>query len=84
MGWLLGSSAADELQVTARLAAIERKVDAILNHLGIVDIEPTYPQVVELARRGQKIAAIKLYRQQTGVGLAEAKHAVERMERGLR
>jgi ribosomal protein L7/L12 len=35
-----------------------------------------------LLTRGQKIAAIKLYREQTGVGLAEAKNAVERIERG--
>jgi ribosomal protein L7/L12 len=30
---------------------------------------------------GNKIRAIKLYREQTGVGLKEAKHAVEMMER---
>ena len=35
-----------------------------------------------LLSQGQKIGAIKLYRQQTGAGLAEAKAAVERMERG--
>jgi ribosomal protein L7/L12 len=35
-----------------------------------------------LLSQGQKIAAIKLYREQTGVGLAEAKNAVERIERG--
>jgi ribosomal protein L7/L12 len=35
-----------------------------------------------LLARGQKIAAIKLYREQTGVGLAEAKNAVEMIERG--
>ena len=34
--------------------------------------------------RGQKIAAIKLYRQATGLGLAEAKEAVERLEAELR
>jgi ribosomal protein L7/L12 len=33
-------------------------------------------------RQGRKIEAIKLYRAQTGVGLAEAKAAVEAMERG--
>ena len=31
-------------------------------------------------RSGNKIRAIKLYREQTGVGLKEAKHAVEMME----
>ena len=33
---------------------------------------------------GNKIAAIKLYREGTGVGLAEAKQAVEKMESDLR
>ena len=83
MGWWSGSSAAAPPQEAARLAAIERKLQAIMDHLGIVDVEPSYPQVRELARRGQKIQAIKLYREQTGAGLAEAKHAVERMEGGL-
>ncbi len=40
--------------------------------------------VRSLLTQGQKIAAIKLYREQTGVGLAEAKSAVERIERGER
>ena len=35
-------------------------------------------------RQGQKILAIKLYRECTGVGLAEAKLAVEDLERGVR
>src|ERR1017187_1395564 len=38
--------------------------------------------VRSLLTQGQKIAAIKLYREQTGVGLAEAKNAVESIERG--
>jgi len=38
--------------------------------------------VRSLLTQGQKIAAIKLYREQTGVGLAEAKNAVEGIERG--
>ncbi len=33
-------------------------------------------------RQGEKIQAVKLYREQTGVGLAEAKAAVEAIERG--
>lgn len=33
---------------------------------------------------GRKIEAIKLYREQTGVGLAEAKTAVEKLEEELR
>ena len=34
--------------------------------------------------RGQKIAAIKSYREATGLSLAEAKEAVERLEAELR
>jgi ribosomal protein L7/L12 len=37
-------------------------------------------QVRSLLDQGQKIAAVKLYKDQTGVGLAEAKEAVEAMQ----
>jgi Ribosomal protein L7/L12 C-terminal domain len=39
--------------------------------------------VLSLLAAGKKINAIKLYRQETGVGLKEAKDAVETMERGM-
>lgn len=38
------------------------------------------PQIQEALRRGNKIEAIKLYRELTGVGLAEAKQAIDRAE----
>ncbi|MBL7261554.1 ribosomal protein L7/L12 [Paractinoplanes lichenicola] len=71
---------------TARLAAIERKLDTIMNHLGIEEPATTEdPEVLAHLMRGEKIQAIKVYRERTGAGLAEAKNAVERMarERGL-
>ena len=37
------------------------------------------PEMHDLLRRGRTIEAIKLYRERTGVGLAEAKAAVDRM-----
>ena len=67
----------------AQLARLERKVDLILQHLGITYVEtappcPLSPEVQDLARDpSRKIAAIKLHREQTGVGLKEAKDAVE-------
>jgi len=68
---------------TARqLAAVERKLDVIIAHLGVEVPEPAHPAVVELLERGKKVAAIKAYREQTGADLVEAKTAVERMERG--
>ena len=39
-------------------------------------------ELEQLARSGQKIKAIKLYRQMFGVGLKEAKDAVEKLEAG--
>lgn len=38
------------------------------------------PQVQDALRSGNKIAAIKIYRELTNVGLAEAKDAIDRAE----
>lgn len=40
-------------------------------------------KIVEMLERGQKIEAIKIYREATGIGLAEAKSFVEGLERSL-
>ncbi len=40
-------------------------------------------QITELLTRGAKIEAIQFYREATGVGLKEAKDAVEAMEASL-
>jgi len=61
-----------------RLARIERKLDALLTHLQIENPDDDeYREVRDLAAAGEKIAAIRRYRELTGVGLAEAKAAVE-------
>ena len=70
----------------ARLRRIERKLDRILKHLGI-DVggaETVSEAVRALVERGETIAAIKRHREETGVGLAEAKEAVEAYERSRR
>jgi ribosomal protein L7/L12 len=41
------------------------------------------PQIQEALRRGDKLEAIKIYRQLTNAGLAEAKQAIDRMASGL-
>lgn len=56
---------------------LERKVDLILKHLGLDPNQDVDPQVMELVKAGQKIEAIKLYREQTGAGLKDAKDYVE-------
>ena len=42
------------------------------------------PQIQDALRRGNKIEAIKIYREITGVGLAEAKQAIDRAEQFLK
>ncbi|MFL5244764.1 MAG: hypothetical protein ACJ8FY_21900 [Gemmataceae bacterium] len=65
-----------------RLARLERKLDALLKASGI-DLSAQMPsQITELLRQGKKIEAIKLYRESTGAGLAEAKNRIEEIERG--
>lgn len=47
-------------------------------------VPPANDEVVTLIRQGNKIGAIKAYREQTGLGLKEAKDAVEQMEREMK
>jgi ribosomal protein L7/L12 len=62
--------------------AIQRGQAARSGPQGDRDLEN---EVVSFLEQGQKIEAIKRYRERTGVGLKEAKDAVERMaeRRGL-
>lgn len=60
-----------------QLCRVERKLDAILKHLGIDMYPGVDSQILVLLREGKKIEAIKLYREATGVGLKEAKDFVE-------
>lgn len=59
------------------LARLERKIDAILKELGLEINAGINAEVLALAKAGKKIEAIKLYREQTGVSLKEAKDYVE-------
>jgi len=63
--------------VDMRLQRVEKKLDAIISHLGVVMNLGVDAQLIELVRAGKKIEAIKLYRESTGVGLKEAKDFVE-------
>ncbi len=65
-------------QNAALLHRIEQKIDQIMRHLGIPFEEPELDsEVIRLADAGQKIMAIKRYREVTGAGLKDAKDAVE-------
>ena len=78
-------------EAVGRIRELERKVDLLMRHLGLEAGGPGssgsggVPGDVEhLIRSGRKIEAIKRYREATGLGLKEAKEAVEAFERRLR
>jgi hypothetical protein len=80
-----GSAAASRFKPAdaARLRRLEAKLDLLLKQLGFEYQGPDTPaglsaEVKALAEDpARKIAAIKLHREQTGLGLKEAKDAVE-------
>lgn len=70
-----------------RVMELERKVNFLLQEFGLEEkyrlYRSSYPEMEDvqaLVREGRLIQAIKLYREKTGVGLAEAKVAVEQMK----
>ena len=63
-----------------KLQRIQWQLDSIQSHLNVQPSASVPPEVVGLLQAGRKIEAIKVYRQATGAGLADAKAAVERIE----
>ena len=76
---------AEFLLLQSRVRELEEKLQYLYSRLNIDDrnrdTDPIQsPEIQEALRRGNKIEAIKIYRELTGVGLAEAKQAIERLE----
>lgn len=66
--------------LTDRVGRVERKLNALLRHNGVDPTQglPLSERVKRLADDpARKIEAIKVYREESGAGLAEAKAAVE-------
>lgn len=81
---------ADFLLLQSRVRELEDKLQFLYRRLNInyadtnTNSDPVFsPQIQEALRRGNKIEAIKIYRELTGVGLAEAKQAIDGMESRL-
>lgn len=77
---------AEFLLLQSRVRELEDKLEFLYRRLNIDYMGPNSdpvlaPQIQDALRRGNKIEAIKIYRELTGVGLAEAKDAIERAER---
>jgi hypothetical protein len=76
---ILGHSSSFTHDDAVRLRRVEQKLDPVLKHPGIEYTETwsLSDEARAQADRGDKLGAIKLHRERTGVGLAEAKYDVE-------
>ncbi len=77
----------DLLDLRSRVIRLEGQVDYLYKHLGIT-FNPALeggddPRIIEELRKGKMIEAIKIHRELYNTGLAEAKRAVEDMQRRL-
>jgi ribosomal protein L7/L12 len=76
-----------ETEYRNRVRALELKVEFLLKELGLTekanayvpDISPVLAEIMPLIMQGNKLEAIKRYRELTGSDLRTAKEAVERM-----
>ncbi|MFG3704865.1 hypothetical protein ACGF7U_09075 [Micromonospora sp. NPDC047670] len=73
---------AQQTRTAYRLTEIERRLQLVMDHLGVVDPSPVPPEVRDHLARGDKIKAIAAYRKATGADLRSAKEAVERFADG--
>ncbi len=67
-------------QLRSRIARLEDRIEFLYKHLNIefpADPDLVDAKIYELLQGGNKIEAIKKYREIYNVGLAEAKNAVE-------
>ncbi len=88
IAWIVvvfAGAAAYTTRRTVDLRRLERKLDALLKHQG-VPLPPIVSEEVQRIARdpARKIEAIRLHREQTGLGLAEAKADVEEFLAGER
>ncbi|MEO2049745.1 MAG: hypothetical protein ABGX16_24560 [Pirellulales bacterium] len=65
------------------MSRLEKKLDLIIESNNLKWHDEGLEEVKKLLRSGQKIPAVKLYRENTGTGLLEAKKAIEEMEAEL-
>lgn len=80
------STEQDLINLRARVSELESKLDFLYRKLGIEYINNPGMEdsrIIALIKKGNKLEAIKAYRELTNSGLAEAKEAVEKIESTL-
>jgi len=79
----------DLIALKARIGELEERLKFLYRRLNIDYADPNSdpalsPQIQDALRRGNKIEAIKIYRELTGVGLAEAKDVIDKAEQFIK
>ena len=77
------------LALKSRINELEDRLKFIYRRLNLEYADPNSdpvlsPKIQEALRKGNKIEAIKIYREFTGVGLAEAKQVIDRAEQFIK
>ena len=76
---------ANIVMLSEKVARLERTVEFLLEKLNMTYVDnpssAASAEVLNLVKQGNIMAAIQLYRQETGVGLAVAKQFVESLPR---
>lgn len=85
------------LEIRQRLALVEARLQQLFEHLDIaprgggsdvsgsepLELDPNQdPEIQDLLAKGNEMQAIKRYSELTGLGLKEAKEAIERAQAG--
>ncbi|MCC6259827.1 MAG: ribosomal protein L7/L12 [Anaerolineales bacterium] len=77
----------DLVSLRARIAELEDRVNALYQQLGVSSSVNASGQIdsriIEALQKNNKIEAIKIYRELTGLGLAEAKAAIDQIADNL-
>ncbi len=80
LGFVVGMLLMFLLMSVGSKGRLERKLDLMLQHSGIDVTATAAVEARKLMEAGKKIEAIKVYRELTGCGLAEAKSRVEMLQ----
>ena len=80
-GWEMSDSNQEIEKIKMRLEKLESQMTFLQRSLGITTNDApgwkASPEIIELIRRGEKIEAIKAFREQTGASLKDAKNFIE-------
>lgn len=71
-------------ELRQRVVSLERQVAFLLENSGLAyqdrPNQDVSPEILDLVRRGRKIEAIKVYREQTGAPLKQAKEFIDALD----